>query len=53
MKVHVDLFPIYLQMLKRHSGDLESMDETHKTQTDNTGEPFVLFCLFSNNLQQI
>ncbi|TSK13234.1 Forkhead box protein P2 [Bagarius yarrelli] len=36
MKVQADLFPIYLQMLKRHSGDLESMDEEHVTQKNST-----------------
>ncbi|KAF4079687.1 hypothetical protein AMELA_G00181180 [Ameiurus melas] len=36
MKVQADLFPVYLQMLKRHSGDLESMDEERETQKDST-----------------
>lgn len=43
MKVQVDLFPVYLQML-RHSGDMESMDEEQDTQKDSTGAPFLIFC---------
>lgn len=45
MKVPVDLFSVYLQMLKRHSGDLESMDEEHVTQKDSSGALFLIFCL--------
>ncbi|KAI5617871.1 forkhead box protein P2 [Silurus asotus] len=36
MKVQVDLFPVYLQMLKGHTGHLESMDEEHENHKDST-----------------